>query len=249
MQVHQLLLRSRRRQQLVAAGRHLAQARADRQHQISLGDARGELGIDADADIAGVARMAVVEHVLETEGAAHRQLPALGEALQRFASGRGPAAAAGDDERALGAGEQVAQHGQGLGRRRGERRLDPRQHRRRGHDAQHVLGEREHHRSGPALHRGVEGTGHVLGQPVGIVHLADPLGEAERARAEHLPVVDLLERLAVALLARHLADEDDQRRRVLERGVDADRRVARARSAGDEADPRAAAQLALCSAM
>jgi hypothetical protein len=73
---------------------------------------------------------------------------------------------------------------------------------------------------------------HVLGQPVGIVDLGDPLGEAERAGAEHLPVVDLLERLAVALLARDLADEDDQRRRVLERGVDADRRVARARARG-----------------
>jgi hypothetical protein len=36
-----------------------------------------------------------------------------------------------------------------------------------------------------------------------------------------------------------------ERRRVLERGVDADRRVARARAAGDEADARAAAQLAL----
>ena len=74
---------------------------------------------------------------------------------------------------------------------------------------------------------------------------ADPLGEAERAGAEHLPVVDLLERLAVALLARHLADEHDQRRRVLERGVDADRGVARARAAGDEADARPPAQLAL----
>ena len=126
---------------------------------------------------------------------------------------------------------------QGLGRRRGQRRLDPRQHRRRGHDAQHVLGQGQHHRAGPALHRGVEGAGDVLGQAVGVVHLGDPLGEAERAGAEHLPVVDFLEGLAVALLARHLADEDDERRRVLEGGVDADRGVARARAAGDEAVP------------
>jgi hypothetical protein len=40
------------------------------------------------------------------------------------------------------------------------------------------------------------------------VHFADPLGEAERPGPEHLPVVDLLERLAVALAARDLADEE-----------------------------------------
>src|SRR4030095_2323985 len=64
-------------------------------------------------------------------------------------------------------------------------------------------------------------------QPIGIVPPAAPLGEAERSRPEHLPVVDFLERLAVALAARDLADEQDHRRRVLERGVHADRRVAR----------------------
>ena len=91
----------------------------------------------------------------------------------------------------------------------------------------------------------MEGAGDVLGQTVGVVHLGDPLGEAERARAEHLPVVDFLEGLAVALLACHLADEDDEGRRILEGGVDADRGVARAGAAGDEADTRPAAQLAL----
>ena len=35
-------------------------------------------------------------------------------------------------------------------------------------------------------------------------HLADPLGHAERAGAEDLAVVELLEGLAVALVARHL---------------------------------------------
>ena len=65
---------------------------------------------------------------------------------------------------------------------------------------------------GPALQRGVEGARDVLGQAVGVVHLADPLRHAERAGAEHLPVVDFLEGLAVALVAGHLADEQDHRR-------------------------------------
>ena len=87
--------------------------------------------------------------------------------------------------------------------------------------------------------RDVEGARDVFGQAVGRVDLADPLREAERARAEHLPVVDLLEGLAVALVARDLADEQDHRRRVLERGVQADRGVARARPARHEAQARA----------
>jgi len=68
--------------------------------------------------------------------------------------------------------------------------------------------------------------------------LADPLGE-------DLPVVDLLEGLAVALAARDLADEQDHRRRVLERRVQADRGVARAGSARHEAQARSTAELAL----
>src|SRR5206468_11352285 len=63
--------------------------------------------------------------------------------------------------------------------------------------------------------------------------------------AEHLAVVDLLKGLAVALVAGDLADEQDHRRAVLERGVQPDARVRRAGAARHEADARAAAQLAL----
>ena len=85
----------------------------------------------------------------------------------------------------------------------------------------------------------------VFRQAIGVVHFADPLGEAERPGPEHLPVVDLLERLAIALAARDLADEQDHRRRVLERGVHADCRVARARAARHEAQARPTGELAL----
>jgi hypothetical protein len=127
----------------------------------------------------------------------------------------------------------------------GHRRLHARQHRRGGGLHQHVLGQHENDRAGPALQRGVEGPRHVLGQPVGAAHLAHPLGHAQRAGAEHLAVVDLLEGLAVALVGGHLADEQDHRRAVLKGGVQSDRRVAGARAARHEADTRAAAQLAL----
>ena len=177
---------------------------------------------------------------------ADRQLPVLGEALQRrhaasasqppppaITSGRSPPAAARAARAAPPApasrapARRAAAPAAAVGVR------------------QHVLGQHQHDRAGPALHRGVEGARDVFGQAVGVVDLADPLGHAQRAGAEHLPVVDLLEGLAVALVAGHLADEQDHRRAVLERGVHADAGVGRARAAGHEADARPAAELAL----
>ena len=80
-----------------------------------------------------------------------------------------------------------------------------------------------------------------LGDRSGVVGGGDEL----RHLAEHARVVELLERLSAEVGARHLADEQDDRRRVLIGGVDPDRRVGGARRAGDEADPRPAGQLAV----
>jgi hypothetical protein len=70
-------------------------------------------------------------------------------------------------------------------------------------------------------------------------------GDPFRHGAEHLPVVDLLERLPVAHAATDLPDQQDQRRRVLVGRVHAARRVGGARPTRDHADPRAAGQLAV----
>ena len=81
----------------------------------------------------------------------------------------------------------------------------------------------------------------ISGIRSGCVDLDDPLGDAP----EHLLVVDLLERLAPAVLARHLADEQDQRRGVLHRRVHAGRGVRRARAARDHAHAGPTGQLAV----
>ena len=189
--------------------------------------------------------MAVVHQVLEAERAAHRQLPRLGEALQRVARGRVPAAAADDDERPL-RGEQHRSHlAQRAGRGPCQRRLGARQHRRVGGRGEHVFGQGQHHRARPAIHGRGECARHVLRDPIGRLDLGNPLREAERAGPEHLPVVDFLECLAVALVARHLADEEDHRRAVLERGVQPDAGIGGARPARDEADARPPRELAL----
>ena len=104
---------------------------------------------------------------------------------------------------------------------------------------EHVLRERQHDGSGPARDRDRERLRHVLGDPLGTVELPRRLRDA----AEDLRVVELLPRLAPAERTRHLADEQDHRRRVLLRGMDADRGLRRTGTARDEADPGPARQL------
>ena len=68
----ELLRRPRHRQQGVAAGGHFAQARAYDQQQVGVLHPLRQFRIDADADVAGIIRVRVVEQVLETESAARQ---------------------------------------------------------------------------------------------------------------------------------------------------------------------------------
>ena len=112
-------------------------------------------------------------------------------------------------------------------------------HRRLGEER--VLRQREHHRAGPAGHGGVEGVAHVLRNALHAIDLRHPL----RHLTVHAPVVDLLERLALGKLVRHLADEHHHRCRILETRVHADGAVARARTARYEKHARLAGELAV----
>jgi hypothetical protein len=70
--------------------------------------------------------------------------------------------------------------------------------------------------------------------------LRDPLGHL----TEHPPIVDFLECLAIHVFAGALADEEDHRCGILERGVNADGCVRCAGSARDERDTWSAGQFA-----
>ena len=105
----------------------------------------------------------------------------------------------------------------------------------------HVLGQREHNRAGAAAGGDLERTRNELGHAGGIVDLRHPLGHWP----EHAPVVDLLEGFALGEIVAHLADEKHERRGVLVRGMNADRRVRRAGAAGDEGDAGLAGQLGI----
>ena len=75
-----------------------------------------------------------------------------------------------------------------------------------------------------------------------IIDLRDPLGHL----AEHASIVDFLEGLAVQMLTRALADQQDHRRRILERGVHAYRGVRRAGPARDDCHAGSTGELADC---
>jgi hypothetical protein len=122
-------------------------------------------------------------------------------------------------------------------------------HARQGHGVhrlrEHVLGQHQHHRAGPAVHGGGKGARHVLGNAARVVDALHALGHSFGGRAEERQVVDLLERFAVARVARHIADKQHHGRGVLERGVQADGRIGGARAARHETHTGPAGELAL----
>ena len=218
--------------QLIAGGQRIAQPRAERQDAVGLAQRLAQPQVHPHAQVARIVRVPVVHVVLPAEGHRNRQPPPLGQPGQRVRVVLRPERAARHDQRPLGGGERVAdrrhlrlghaRHGAGGGREVGDVGLG----------RQHVLGQRQHHRAGAPGAGEVEGAGDVFGDALGLVDLGHPLGQP----AEHLAVVDLLERLAVAVGPGDLADEQDHRGRVLLGDVDAGAGVGGAGAAGDEAD-------------
>ena len=121
-------------------------------------------------------------------------------------------------------------------------RLGTRHHRRGGQHAEQILRQGQDDRAGPALHRHMKRPRDVLGQAVGALHLGGPLGHAQGAWPEDLPVVEFLERLTVALIRSHLPNQQDQRHAVLEGGVHTNGGVGGTRPPGDTTDTWPACQ-------
>jgi len=245
MDVHQFLGWGGRFDQRVAAGGGLTQPGPDGDQQIALADAPGQRRIDAQPDIPGVLRVVVVEGVLEPEGVGHRQLPVFGKALQRSGGLRGPAAPAGQHQRALCCQQQAAEFAQGARVAPGLGRLHPGQRTGPHRAGQHVFGQHQHHRARAAVHGGGKGARDVFGNAFRVVDALHPFGHAARGRTEEMAVVQLLEGLTVARIAGHVAHEQHHRRAVLEGGVHADRCIGGARAPGHEADAGAPGELAL----
>src|SRR5690349_21618007 len=87
----------------------------------------------------------------------------------------------------------------------------------------------------------MESVTEVFGNAIGAVDLCDPL----RHRPIHAAVIDFLERFALDDVVPHLTYEQNDRRGILMRGMDAERCVGRARTARDETDARTSRELAV----
>ena len=93
--------------QRIAGGGHFAETPANQQQHIRLFHAGGEGRIDADADIARIIRMQMVEQHLPTKGTADGQMPFFGKACDRMDRAFIPARAAEDHEGLFCALQQI----------------------------------------------------------------------------------------------------------------------------------------------
>ncbi len=213
----------------------------EREDEIGLAKPRRQRVVHRDAEHAGVRARPVVDEVLAAERAGGGQFVRLAEGEHVLPGLPRPAAFADDHERPLGRREQLPQPREILVARRRARGPNGRRVRDVRLLGEHVFGQGEHHRPRPPREREGEGALHVLGHAIGAIHVPRSLRDA----TEHARVVELLPGLAALEGAGNVADEQDQRRRVLPGGVHADGRLRRARATRDEADPGAAGELAV----
>ena len=168
-----------------------------------------------------------------------RQVEAFGEALERRAAAIAPADAAQDRDRPFGDRQHSLQFGHMRWTRPDRRRRDPGGVAHIGALGQHIFGQGDHDRAGSPLHRNMIGALHDFRDARGILDLRCPFGRG----AEKSGIVHLLERAAPEHAALDLADEENQRNRIMLRDMHAMGRIGRAGPAGHEADPRAIDQL------
>ena len=156
MHMNQRLARQRRFDQRIARCRDLAQTLAHGQQHVGVAHARSKLRIDADADVARIMIMPIVEQMLMAKCARNGQSRALGEATQSRARFRIPARAACDDQRSLCSGEHL-DNGVDLRLRGCDRqRLDAQRIGDIGTRGEHVFRQREHDRSRASRHRNTQ---------------------------------------------------------------------------------------------
>ena len=236
--MHDGLGRRRHGQRRIAAGGDVAEPRPGYQQQVAVLDQRR---LRRRGDVADVGRHGRIEDVVTPEGNAGRQVVGCREGTDVVARLVVPATATDHQKRFL----RLRQHLPHLlhlpGPRMGaDGHVRPAVRRRR-HVALHVLGKGNRHRPGSPRRRHVEGVVHDLGNAVGLFDLHRPLGRLR----EQAAVVHLLERFAVVAVPRHLPNQHHHGRGVLEAGVQPDRPVAGARTAGDDHYAGLAGKLAI----
>ena len=184
--------------------------------------------------------MIVRQHVAPTPAGDDRHVEQLGE-LGQIARGAGTEhAAAGEDHRPLGRGQQLEDRAGLVGVRAWQRRPGDLGGTIRPDDlVEEVLRQRQQHRSRAPAERLVDGPREHGGNLVRRARFRRPLGQPTEAP----DLVDLLECLAASERSSDLADEGKHRRGVLAGRVDPDREVRGTYAPGPHARRRAAGEL------
>ena len=163
--MHERLDRIGDRQQAVALRRDLAQAGTDDDQQIGVLQGFAEFAVDTDRGVTDIIGMAIVDIILEAERGRDRQIELLGPGLQPRLYVGAPAGTTDDHDGALGLGQQLFQRrhvgwrwrrASDAGRQRGGEIDLP---------AQHILGQAEDDRTGPAGRRRMKGPADVFWHP------------------------------------------------------------------------------------
>ena len=230
-----------RRDRVVVRGR-LVQAAADDEHRIGGGEPLAHRRGRTETGHPEVERVLVRDDVGSSPGGDDRDLQQFRELQQLGRRAGAQDAAAGEDDRALGRGEQLDDRTQvlvggscrarspGVHARIVGRRL-----------IEQVLRERQQDRPGPPAERLADGLGHDRGDVRRLAGLGGPF----RQPADGRDRLDLLERLVPAMRVLDLADDREHRGRVLAGRVDADGEIRGPDAARAEADGGSTRELAV----
>ena len=171
--------------------------------------------MSAQTQRAGKARVLVVKSIIASPRYAHRHAIATRELFEVATHGIGGDATAEDYQRPLG----LIQAGLDLFELRCIEATALHRPRRLGHRkhlfTQHVFRQRQHHRPGSSAARDVEGAHHRTRQGLADGYLLNVLGKGCKERF----VVDFLKGLTSEVIARHLADTQQQWYRGLPRNM------------------------------
>ena len=228
-----------------ALGGDVGQPRAQRQHQVGLAAKAARWA----SGFAGRGRRHRAGAGWETGPAGGRRPRPAVPRLRRNASSAARPAADSKPWPASRIGRSAARSSRPSSRHRPARAAagaaGRRQQRRGAFHREHVLGQREHHRPRHPAHRHGDRRGRCFRHLVGVGDLPDPFRHA----AEHVGVMDLLEGIPPEIPLLHLADEQDQRHRILFGGVHRDAGVAGAGATGDQHHPGNPVSFASATAM
>jgi hypothetical protein len=207
MDMHHGLLRRGALEHRVARRSRFGETRTDDDHQIGLFGAIRQFRRHAEAELADVMRIAIVERILAAERGRDRQIVGVHEALERGARFGVPARAADHHQRTRRGVEQFAQRVERLRFRRGMRDAHG--------GASATAAAPNSTSSGSAITTGPgrpeSATLNAFATISGMrstLSICVTHGDA----AEHLAVIDFLERAATDEILLDLADEQDHRR-------------------------------------